>query len=354
MDPSLDRKTLSVRLADLMEAALHRGEWDGNLPGHRTLMAHYSVSAKTCLAAIGLLESRKLIAPGEHGRRREVLVKRSASVKALKRLLILDGYGNQSGEDMLQFQAYRAAWEESGGSVEFMKFDFPRYQKPSALLREAISSHQADALLMHVPPFAWTKAASDLLPVFVAGGEWRGTPITGAGYNITQEITRAAGKLRGLGHERILVPIDLIGRAMEAAVREGLAEGLGLNADSPQVKQFCPVFPEAVPSAYQSYWKKQFTEVRPTAVILQTDYEVFSLYGFCAQHGISIPRDVSVICMESAEHLEWCVPVPTRMKLPYRSAANFFKKWIRGGCRPMGMKFLPLECQEGESIAPPR
>ena len=350
MSNALERKSLPVRLADLIEDELKAGNWGNTLAGHRTLMERYSVSAKTCLAAIDLLEARGLISCAHQGRKRRVLVTPDKAARSLTDLLIIDGMGSQSGEDILQLQAYRRVWEEMGGRVHSIKFDFPRYRRPTALLREAIASHRADALLMHVAPRAWVEAAERLRPVFLAGGEWRGFEITGVGYDIREEVIRAVKKLRECGHNRIVVPMDLIGSGMEKAMREGLARGLGLPDDSPVAKELLPVFPERIPSVWQSYWEKMFSTLRPTAIILLDDIRYLSLSGYCFSNGIQIPRDLSVICLESTEHLEWCKPVPTRTRFPVEEAVRHFRKWIRGGCKATGMKFLPMELINGESV----
>ena len=181
----------------------------------------------------------------------------------------------------------------------------------------------------------------------------RESVISGVGYNLKVEISRLAERFRQLGHERVAVPLDLVGRHMENTVRDALAEGLGVRPGLPLLRDLCPVFPERVPAAWQQYWKKLFLTVRPAALILTNDFHVQSLYGYCFQNGLSIPRDVSVVCLENTEHLEWSQPVPSRMSFPIHAATAYFKKWIRGGCRPMGMKFLPLDCIEAATIAHP-
>lgn len=350
MAKSLERKSLPVRLADLIEEEIKAGTWGDTLAGHRTLMDRYSVSAKTSLAAIDLLETRGLVSGAEQGRKRRVLVAPREVAGSLTHLLIIDGMGSQSGEDMLQLQAYRRAWEEGGGRVQVINFDFPRYRRPTALLREAIANHKADALLLHVAPLAWVQAAEKLKPVFLAGGEWQGSGITGVGYDVREAVTRAAEKLKKCGHSRIVVPLDLVGAGMEKAVREGLARGLGFRDGSAEVRELSPVFPERVPSVWQSYWKKMISTLRPTAVILLDDIRYLSLSGYCFSNGIRIPSDLSVICLESTEHLEWCEPVPTRMRFPVGEAVRHFRKWIRGGCQSTGMKFLPMELIHGSSV----
>lgn len=354
MASSLERKSLPVRLADVIEAEIRAGNWGGTLAGHRSLMERYSVSAKTSLAAIDLLETRGLISSAEQGRKRRVLVEPEDRAGSLADLLIIDGMGTQSGEDVLQLQAYRRAWEETGGRVQSIKFDFPRYKRPEALLREAVSNHKADALLLHVPPLAWGVAAARLGPVFLAGGEWQDDDTTAVGYNVGNEVAMQAERLKALGHHRIVVPLDLVGSKMEHAVREGLARGLGIPARSPSLRGACPVFSERVPAAWQQYWRKTFATLRPTAFILTDDIHYLSLCGYCYRNGIRIPRDLSIICLESTEHLEWCDPVPTRMRYPIEAAVRHFRKWIRNGCRAIGKRTLPLEYIEAGTLGAAR
>jgi hypothetical protein len=85
-------------------------------------------------------------------------------------------------------------------------------------------------------------------------------------------------------------------------------------------------------------------------VILNQDIHVQSLYDLCFRNGIRIPRDPSVICMESIEHVEWGDPLPTGMRFPVLVAGGYFKKWVRGGGQPLGVKHLELEWIEGESV----
>lgn len=351
MTQALERNLLPVRLADLIESEIKKGSWQHHLAGHRALMELYAVSARTCLRAIEILESRGLISEAQVGKKRRIVDPKLWPDRAIQNLLIIHSSGAQSGEDLLQLHAFRKAWQEARGQVQVVHFDMPRYRKPAALLREAIASHQADAILLHVAPLAWVEAAQNMKPVFLSGGEWHGTSITGVGYDVREEIIRAVEKLKDRGHQRILLPMDLIGQRMEQAIRQGLARGLGLSAEGATVKRMSPIFPERIPSAWQGYWKKTFSAVKPSAVILLDDIHYLSLQGYCFAHGIRIPQDVSVICLENSGHLEWCEPVPTRMRFPMKEAVRHFRKWMRGSCIATGMKFLRMDWAEGASIA---
>jgi len=351
MDRRLERKTLSYRLAELIEAEIKAGDLSGTLAGHRNLMKRYSVSAKTTIAAINLLETRGLVSSAEQGRKRRILIDPGKQVKTLIDLLIIEGTDAKSGEDQHQLHAYQRAWEEAGGRVNTVRFDFPRYRKPQSLLREAVAANGADALLLYVAPLAWVEAARELRPVFLSGGEWQGDGITGVGYNVRDEVMRAVEMLKQHGHRRIVLPMDLLGSRMETAVRQGFACGLGVPENSGTVKDFTPVFPERVPSAWQSYWRKLMTSLKPTAVVVLDDIRYLSFAGYCFINGIRIPQDVSVICLESTQLLEWCVPSPTRLGFPAREAVNDFRRWIRSGCKAAGMNLLTMKLIDGTSVS---
>ncbi|BCU77924.1 substrate-binding domain-containing protein [Luteolibacter sp. LG18] len=354
MNP-LERKNLPVRLADEIERAIRAGEWTVRLPGHRTLMKTYAVSAKTCIAAIAHLQERGLVSSPEQGKRHRILLEGKPATHGLETLLMLDDMSAPSGGHRLSLQAYAEAWEETGGRVVSLRFDFPRYRHPGHLLREAVATHRADALYLQVATAPWVRAAARLRPTYLDGGEWGPEKnYTGVGFKMGITVGEVARALRALGHERIAVPLELVGPIFEAGIRTHLAEALELRDGSSRVAALSPVFPEGLPEAWLGYWKKLFASTRPTAVIVTKDLHFLSLQGFCTQHGIAIPRDVSVVCLESTDALAWCSPVPTRMRFPIEEAILYFKKWIRGGCRPLGTRVLPMEQVPGATVAPPR
>lgn len=352
-DP-LERKPLAMKMADLIEQSVLKGEWSEILPGHRVMMKQYGVSARTTLAAIEILQQRGVISRSRQGARRTILSTYHPTEKREKNLLLIDNKGSSSGEDLRQYEAYRATWEEHGGKVISTRFDFARYRRPRTLLANAVANYAADALLLHVPPIQWTKAAASLCPVFLSGGQWSGAAITGVGYDLGRVMTEWIVKLRAIGHERIFIPLSVPSQEFAAHVRDCIAKEWGLRPNSPILNDFCTIMNERIPETWQHCWQRAFTMIRPTAVIVTDDLLYLSLSGYCARNGIQIPRDVSIVCLESTEHLEWCNPTPTRMRFPIDSATAWFRKWIIGDCKPMGMRFFSLERIQGQTISPPR
>ena len=134
----------------------------------------------------------------------------------------------------------------------------------------------------------------------------------------------------------------------------GFREGWGEGLSDAECEASCPVFRESVPAVWQDYWKMLFAERAPTAVILMSEPWVHSLYGFCAENPIRIPRDLSVFYLGDNDELVWCHPPPTRVKYPVARGVRHFKSWADGGLKSVGIKILPLVRIDGQSVAPPR
>ncbi|MCB1129674.1 MAG: substrate-binding domain-containing protein [Verrucomicrobiae bacterium] len=355
MDERVEKKSLAVQVADRIEEAILSGKWTGALPGNRTLAERYGVNRKTCVAAMDVLEQRRLIGPAEVGKCRVILpIDSVSSARTTRdRLLILRPAASPLNlEDENLLRSFQETWESSRGGVVWERVDYERFRKPLPVLEKLIERHHAHALVLYVPLNTWGAVAVDRLPSFQVGGVHGPSPkFSMCSFSINDGIEAVTRHLAGLGHRRILIPIDSISGGFRSAFVDGLARGLGEAPESGTFEDMCPSFPEPVPEVWRTYWEKAFRRVRPTAVIVTEDVHLLSLYGFCAHHGIRIPKDVSVISINYERHFEWCQPKPTMLRFPNRKALSHFKEWMAGGLRPIGKHFLKMDIVEGESVA---
>lgn len=354
MKPALIRTSLPVKLADLIEQGLRRGQWADGLPGYRKLAEEYDVSWRTVIAALKLVESRGLIKAPAKGHSR---APSSSAVQAgtqTGNLLILCSEPHVSDLTLRdEIHHIRTLWEKQRGHAHLISVDYARHRRPATFLRSMKEKHRAVALVLAVPPGPWIRAAVDTgFPVYCIGGEQSGIQgISGDGYPIGVEIETSVRRLRALGHRRILIPSSPGSDRMLQCIRAAMVLGGDGEYTEEAAIRFCPVFQETVPAVWQSYWAATFAKLHPSAVVCLREKWVFSLYGFCAARCLRIPQDISVISMTASESLDWCHPRPVSMEYPsLRSLANF-KAWMRGGCLPMGFKQLRLQVQEGDSLA---
>ncbi|MGB0775122.1 MAG: substrate-binding domain-containing protein [Akkermansiaceae bacterium] len=243
-------------------------------------------------------------------------------------------------------------WTEKFGMVHWAQVDFGRYQNPGHLLDKLIERHQADAVILLLPTDGWSGPALERRPVFQFGGLYQTTlPYSLCSYEINKEVKQAVHHLAQVGHRKILIPRNdqHTGDVLSQCLEETLSE----FGEHGNMEKWCPVFPEKEASAWNRYWKKSLMELNPTAVIVADDIGLLSLYGFCSEAGIHIPRGLSVISLSYDERLSWMRPKPTMMRFPADKALTLFEEWLENDFRPIGKNFLNLQMIAGDSIAEP-
>ncbi len=357
MSREIERRTLAAQLADRIQQEICSGTWLGELPGKRTLALRYGVNVKTGAAAIDLLEHRSLIGPATAGRGRAILpVSRTVTTpekKSVRRLLIIfRSNGVLSFDDHKLLQRMGELWSRTHGDIAWAAVDFPRCKSPGPQLDALIKRHAPDALLLHVPGVGWSREANERLPFYQMGGPSEpNIPMSMGSSLIGNEIRRIVKHLCDLGHHRILLPTEGLSEGMWKAYLNGLRHDRESKPEIGSWEDYCPQFPDHVPEAWEGYWKKSFTSLRPTAVIVTEDTHLLSLYGYCSTHGLKIPGDVSVLSQNYVPHFEWMLPRPAMMRYPANLALAHFNQWIEGGLKPIGKKIFATQMHEGESIA---
>lgn len=352
---SIERRSIAAQLADRLEQEVRAGNWEGKLPGKRTLAARFGVNVKTCTGAILLLEQRGLVGPASAGKEREILVQpvvETRETSGMRLLILHPAAGILSIEDFQLLHRMAGIWERSHGEAVWAQVDFSRCKDPGPVLDGLMERHTVDAFLLYVPEAGWGRQAVARRPFYQIGGPYEeDVPISLGAYAIDIEVKRVVKYLRAQGHQRILLPSESMGKRMRQAVVEGLRADGGLKPEFGRWEDYCPSFSESVPDVWASYWSKTFATLRPTAVVLFEDTHLLSLYGYCYMQNIQIPKDLSVVSIGYESRFEWCRPRPTMMRYPAKFAVAHFQKWLEGGLKPIGRKFFPLEMVEGESVA---
>lgn len=357
MKEPIERRSIAAQLADRIETEIRAGAWQDDLPGKRTLAERYGVNVKTCAAAVDILEQRGWIAPGAVGKKRKLLrttseEDRAGNPKSKRLLIVHQAAGVLNIEDFQLLQRMAETWERVHGETVWARVDFPRCKSPGPMLKSLIARNAADALVLHMPASGWGRAAAESIPYYQTGGPYEAdVPISLGACALDLEIKRMVMHLVSMGHRRILIPTESLGERMRAAVVEGLREAVGGKPLHGTWEDYVPDFPESVPEAWDRYWTKSLSAVRPTAVVVFEDTHLLSLYGYCFIHGIRIPEDLSVMSLNYESRFEWARPRPTMMRYPSQLAVAHFQQWIDGGLKPLGRKFFELEMVHGESVA---
>lgn len=134
------------------------------------------------------------------------------------------------------------------------------------------------------------------------------------GTNHTEATCRAIDYLYDLGHRRIGLLTDSKFSSSSARVR-------GYN--QAMWKHRLPTAPDWIISSGNfgrnvQQMKMEFTQVfnspdRPTALLLDNVFDIFSVYQFAKLNGLQIPQDLTVIGFDDADFLEYIDPPLTVM-----------------------------------------
>jgi len=352
--------SLPLKVADRIAMEISAHTWNHTLPGTRALAVRYNVSRKTTLAAIQLLESRGLLQPPEPGKRRRIRRTKSTPLHQNDPrkgcLLILhDQVQAQSARHESNLHICRSLWMESGENVIVHQVDYEKHTKPQTLLAELAEKYRASAFVLLIPQLVWIEAASQLLPTYSMGGNWTpGYNLASAhGYRISDQIAQLISHLHSKGHQRILIPNYRGGQRTNTillAVQQGIEKFITNSNTQNDLHIETPLCDSQDPHQWFKFWKDALRKHEPTAVITSGDLYMQSLYGFCAASKISIPNDLSIVCMEYSTRSNWMWPVPTMLRHSDSTVKRQFRKWITGGLRPTSMKYLQLELIEGNSV----
>lgn len=358
MSERIEKRPLPVIVAERVEAAISEGVWVDELPGRRVLARHFEVSVKSCVGALEILLEKGLIESAGKGKPFLIVKGKAGRVKSEKSMnLLLLHQSNVSithdDEDLLR--GLQSAWLAGGGMVHRVPVDFGYHKRARNLLGSLVRRYGADAVLLYAPPYSWAEAASEVLPVFQVGGLLeRRLGISYYATEVLELIPQVLEYLFSRGHRRIMIPWEDEGvqrptlQAMERAYGD-LDEG-GEMEDVRVLREFCPLMACSTPEAASVFWREQLARLEPTAVVVEGDRGLLSLYGFCYRAGLKIPADLSVISLSANPVLNWMYPRPSMMSFPNERVVGEFKKWMGSGCKAMGIHLLPLTLIEGESV----
>lgn len=319
------------------------------LPGERLLAAEAGVSRQTVQEALALLEAEGVLVPKEGRKARRVAdggmpVRRSSNV-----LLYIRNKGLVKDREIeLSEKRYFDAWEATGGTVVVKDMDFIYHKHPPAMYMERmIEQYGIAAVVLDIAPEDWIRGVIEAgIPCYCRGGKRpAGVKLSGAGYEMTSTLAEVLQLLAKMGHHRVLVPCDAYFSSVLEDMRRVYREAQ--RASQQEAEHYVPNFMETCPEVWVDYWETAFTTVQPTAVVCSSSSMVTSLISYCNMRSLCIPKDVSVILLDSDESLRWFQPAIQMMAYPYERSDRHFVRWVKGGLQPIGMKIFNLEMLPG-------
>ena len=360
----IHRISILDQTAEHLREGIRTGRWHGELPGVLRLAAECDVSKDTMRAALRLLEKEGLLSEGRAGGRRTVLAADGAvpakgargKVRSLRVAILLQGPLEKESDPLHQtLSDIRHDLQAAGHTVTFAAKTQEDLRSQPARIAKLVAATPADAWVVVAAPRPVLEFfAAQPLPVIALGGRSFGMDIACCGVNGTPALCTATRRLLALGHRRIVLICDRSWRqpagGHSAASYAAELAAHGIAADGFSLPDF-----EPTPAGLRALFESLFHLTPPTALILETaDYAVAAL-AFLLRRRLSVPHDVSLVCLYPDVALRWCDPPVARLWHDDALIVKRIVRWCRAVARGQvdrQMVLMAAEFEEGGSIGP--
>ena len=113
----------------------------------------------------------------------------------------------------------------------------------------------------------------------------------------------------------------------------------------------------AVERSRSFYFESLFRVTPPTALIVERAEHAVAAFAFLAQRGLSVPREVSLVCLYPDTSLRWHDPPVAQLRWDEARIIRCVVRWCRAvacGKVDCGKVLVPAEFDEGATIGPVR
>ena len=360
------RISILDQTAEHLREGIRTGRWRGELPGVLKLAAACDVSKGAMRGALRLLEKEGLLSAGRAGGRRTVLDagatertnetgKKSRSLRvAILPHLPVEEESNNMHQTLRDIQR---DLEAAGHAVAFAAKSQTELRFAPARIARLVTATLADAwVVAGAPRPVLEYFAAQPLPAMALGGRSVGMEMASAGVDGTPAVCEVARRLIALGHRRLVLVCGHEwrhppgGRTVTAYTAELAAHGIVAG------DYHLPDF-EPTPVGLHALFESLFLVTPPTALILESAEYAVAAFAFLAQRKLSVPRDVSLVCLYPDVSLHWCLPPVACLRHPDAPVVRRVVRWCRAVARgevDRAPGLVPAEFDEGGTIGPVR
>lgn len=344
------------------QAALHireqiiNGLYENTLPSERILSEQLLISRNCVRDALAILTRDGLLSPPEQSRRRSILKTTQANhahTQKISRCIVLTPNTelNSTEQFLGQLSRLRSLLASAEIFVEVRSSPAFRTTAPQQQLEELTASLPNSIWLLHLCPESiqkWFESSGLFCVVF--GSKFTNIDLQSVDSDHAAAVRHATGRLLKLGHRHmsLLIPrTTLAGSQMaEAAFQETLsrshhdttAQVLRHDFNLPRLTDtLTKIFSKATP---------------PTALIVQNSHHFLTVYSHLLSLKLSIPRDISILCLAHSSCFERLSPTPTHYSTGVKFIRSLANTIINCPERRKTNAMLIPDYKEGSTIGP--
>jgi len=331
------RISLIDQTATVLRERLAQGEWSAHLPGEIELAGLLQVARNTVRAALVILEAEGLLKT-TNGNRREVVLKRPCGRKTVRRAMLI------MARPVHEFPPSTAQWiaaarmrlEGQGWQFQTLVEPLAYRGSPSALLKTLTQARPGAVWVLHRSTSQmqrWFQANESR--VVLAGSRHEGINLPQAETDLRAASRHAAGRFLARGHSRLAVLRPEVALAGYDECVAAFRAGAGA-ADVTEVRHHGR--PSDVVAALRRLLR---SSAAPTGIYVLHPEHCVTALTLLQSHGIAVPGQMSLICLEDEAYLGLLCPEPTR----YRRSAKSFATKLASLVEQCGKGMKPKQSQ---------
>lgn len=340
------------QLANYLREEILNGRLCGEMPGVKQLVQTLGVNSVAMTKAFKQLEREGLII-ARGNRRKRLIAKYSESRPNSMRvgLLYYDRY-NHYRADALQL---RQALTDSGHTPVIAPKSMQDLGLDTRRIIRRVNCLAVDAWVVYAGSsevLQWF--ADNGTPAFAIYGSLIGMKIAGMAIRRRHLMEALIKKLVDLGHRRIVLIVHEEGRKPVYGPPECFflkqLESHGIKTGAYNIPDW-----EESPEGLETCLNKLFTHTPPSAMLIDDAVLLHPVQTYLANHGITSPGHISLICNDYAESFDWARPSIAHMKWDYRPTIRRVLQWINnvsGGIEDKRISYTQATFHDGGTIGP--
>jgi DNA-binding LacI/PurR family transcriptional regulator len=312
------------QVAMYLRGEISSGKLHGVMSGVLLLEAELGVNRKTVETAFRLLEAEGILLPQGRGKRRLIRAQKVGKSWPL-RVAILAGEFAETKLDYLVDLRHKL--NRDGHHAEFVAKSMMELGMDVNRIAWMVEKTEADAWVVisgSVDVLEWFSERE--IPVFALFGRRRGFSIAGGGPNMPPAYAEVTRTLIQYGHRRIV----LLARRRQRLPVPGASEQMFLDElTAHRIKPtpyHLPDWDVTIDGFYDRLGSLfQFTP--PTALIVEDAPFFVAALQFCANKGLQVPKEVSLVCTNGDPAFDWCKPSVAHISWDSRPLVRRIVKW---------------------------
>ncbi len=347
----LNLRTHAEQAADFLQQEILRGRWSDWMPGVLSLETELGVNRNTLEAAMKLLEARQILVATGVGRRRRIEVKSEARAM---RIGILAFDSEALGLDYFVHMNHKL--QDAGYTSFFARETICDLGMNVGRMERLVRREAADAWLVisgTKPMLEWFQQRG--IPVFAIFGRRFGLDVAAVGIDKVPAMHQAVDMLADMGHQRMVWLAHRLRRLPVPGRLERMFLSRLQERGIPTGPYNLPDWDDTTEGLHQCLLNL-FRYSPPTVILADEASQYLATVQFCANQGLRIPQDVSLLCTDTNPVFQWLQPAVTRIEWAPAPVIRQVLRWVHELSRGKDLRRhveVPAKLVLGGTTGPP-